>query len=104
MLDSREKQKNERLVDDRCAGDAVLIDGHFGDCDRITTGRCKYVTVLREPLSHRVSEYDYLCRRPGPNQWDLRRVDAVGWSRRRRGAVVAPTPRRGRADAAEQSR
>ena len=47
-----------------CTGNAVLAPAEFGACRHAVGGnsRCRYFTLLREPLARRLSEYNYYCR------------------------------------------
>ena len=44
-----------------CRSSAVLLGGEYGDC-RYVSGKCQYLTLIRDPVHRALSEYNYFCR------------------------------------------
>jgi len=47
---------------DVCRGSAILLAGDFGACAAVKGNRCRYFTMMREPIDRLVSEYNYFCK------------------------------------------
>ena len=55
----------DRSIGSCSANATVVIGAHYGSCREVSATRpsCRYFTILREPVSRLISEYNYFCAR-----------------------------------------